>query len=248
MDPGAEGIAIRTSSTLRLVEDARQIRARVPAHAHPVDAQAALARVIIEKADRGQAEPAVARDLTQHQPPAVSGADDQHAALALADAAQRRQRTSLVDHPREHAHADQEQQAEQPEQHDHAVGQPDRRARHRPAPVHCVALHGAQRLDAHDREQHDHQHRPRHRLEVALAGVAPAPLIHAREHQHEQAAREHPPDRAGTQLGVVAGRTVVEAQLKREVVGERDQRPVHHELGDGPAMQGNGGRCEPSAH
>ena len=82
---------------LGLAEHTRQLLLGVAAHLHPFDPQPALARVVVEKAHRLQAEPAVAHDLAQHQAPAVAGADDQHAALALAPAAERGQRAALVD-------------------------------------------------------------------------------------------------------------------------------------------------------
>ena len=75
---------------LGLVEDARELVGR-PQDPHAVDAHAALERVVVDEADRVQAELRVAQDLAQHQPAAVAGADDQHAArvAARAEAAQR---------------------------------------------------------------------------------------------------------------------------------------------------------------
>ena len=168
------------------------------------------------------------------------------AALTLAHAAQRRQRPALVDHSREHAHADQEQQAEQEEQ--------ARSRRSAALPWRCrgrlptvgnavhgeVALHRAQHLD---RERPSAARSPRSRAPPprSRAGSSSASDAgtRAQSTSTEQAADEHPPDRAVAQLRVVAGRTVVEAQLEREVVGERDQHPVDGELRDGAAMQGN---------
>ena len=53
---------------LGLVEDLRQL-ARRPAHAHAVDAQPLLARVVVDEADRVQPELRVARDLRQTRRP-----------------------------------------------------------------------------------------------------------------------------------------------------------------------------------
>ena len=75
---------------LGLAQHPRQLLLGVAAHLHPFDPQPALARVVVEKADRLQTESAVAHDLAQHQAPAVAGADDQDAALALAPAAEGR--------------------------------------------------------------------------------------------------------------------------------------------------------------
>ena len=110
------------------------------------------------------------------------------------------------------------------------------------------ALDRPQDRDRDDR-QRDHREHPTHdRLVVALAGVAPAPLVHARKHQHGQAAAQHPPDRAVAQVRVVAGRPVVETQLKGEVVRECKQRPIHREAYERVAVQGRSRRTDPSAH
>ena len=65
---------------LDLVEDARQVVAgRAAEHRHAVlEAQPALARVVVEEADRPEAERRVAQDLAQDRLAAVAGADDQH--------------------------------------------------------------------------------------------------------------------------------------------------------------------------
>ncbi len=43
-----------------------------------------LGGIVVEEADRREAELAVAQDLAQHEPPALAGAGDQHGALVLA--------------------------------------------------------------------------------------------------------------------------------------------------------------------
>ena len=76
--PGADGIAMMTSSgsaSSRICGSSRV----VPAHAHAVDAQALLERVVVDEADRVQAELRVARQLLADLAPALAGADDQHA-------------------------------------------------------------------------------------------------------------------------------------------------------------------------
>ena len=87
--------------------------------------QPALGRIVVEEADRREAELAVAHDLAQDHPPALAGTGDQHAALALAAAAEGGERPALVDAAGDRAHADEEHQREQREQHDHAVGEHD---------------------------------------------------------------------------------------------------------------------------
>ena len=208
VDPGARGDRDDHFVGLGLVEDAREVLFGVAPHAHAVDAQAQLARVVVEEADRQETELAVAHDLARHHPPPLPGAGDQDGALALAPA-EGGEGATLVHTARERAHADEEHQREQREQHDHAVGQD-----HGHGVVVRVAVDRAQHLDGHDRQQHDHDHRPDHRLVVALAGVAPAALVDPREDQHGQAPHEHPPDGVLAQVGVLRRRAAVEAQLE----------------------------------
>ena len=209
VEPGAEGIAMITSSG----SASSRMRGRslfgVAAHADALDPQAALARVVVEEADRDQAELAVAHDLAHDHAAALAGARDQDRALALAPAAEGGQRAPLVDAARERAHADEEHEREQREQHDHPVGEHDRDG----APM-WIAVYRAQHLDRHDREQHDHDHRAHERLVVALARVAPAALVDAREHEHGHAAQQHPPDRDFAQLRVVPGGPLLKRSWK----------------------------------
>ena len=108
---------------LGLVEDLRQL-ARRPAHAHAVDAQPLLERVVVDEADRVQAELGVARELLADLAAALAGADDQHVALVVARAQARQ--AAVVDRAREHARRGQEREREQEEEDDHAAGQADR--------------------------------------------------------------------------------------------------------------------------
>ena len=82
---------------LGLVEDARQVAFGVAPHAHAVDAQPPLARVVVEEADRHEPQLAVAQDLAHDHPPALARARDQDGALALAPRAEGRQRAALVE-------------------------------------------------------------------------------------------------------------------------------------------------------
>ena len=186
---------------LGLVEYARKVAFGVAAHPQPFDTQAPLGWIVVHIADRHEAELAIAHDLARDQPAALAGAGDQDRALALAPA-EGCQRSALVDAARDRAHANQEHEREQREQHYHAVGQPDRhRAQPHVAvevgPGPCdrhVAVHRPQHVDGNDGQQHDRYHRTDDRLVVALARVAPAALVDAREHEHGHAAHEHPPD------------------------------------------------------
>ena len=122
--PGADGIAIRTSSG-STSSSMRGSSAVVPSTRHAVDPRALLARVVVDEADRAEAELGVAQDLAQQQAPAVAGADDQHRArvAARAEAAQR----ALVDQrARRSARRRTKQQHEQAEQREHAGRHGDR--------------------------------------------------------------------------------------------------------------------------
>ncbi len=69
---------------LGVVEDPGQVLFGVAAHAHAVDPQPALGVVVVEEADRREAELAVAHDLAGDPAPALAGAGDQDGPLALA--------------------------------------------------------------------------------------------------------------------------------------------------------------------
>ena len=64
---------------LGLVEDPRQLVGAAQ-DADALDAHAVLGRVVVDEADRVEAEVRVAQDLAQDEAAAVAGADDQHAA------------------------------------------------------------------------------------------------------------------------------------------------------------------------
>ena len=79
VEPGAEGIAMITSSGSASSRMCGRSDCGVAPHAHAVEPQAALERVVVDEADGRETELAVAHDLAQHELPAVAGADDQHA-------------------------------------------------------------------------------------------------------------------------------------------------------------------------
>ena len=88
--PGADGIAIVTSSG----SASSRIRGSAsvdPSTCTPSMRSRVLQRVVVDEADRAQAQSRVARDLAQDEPAAVAGADDEDAAsvLAAAEPAQR---------------------------------------------------------------------------------------------------------------------------------------------------------------
>ena len=84
--PGADGIAISTSSG----RWSRISRAELVGRAeHPdaVDAEVALARVVVDEADRRVGEPRVALHLADDELAGVAGADDEHLLAARDDPA-----------------------------------------------------------------------------------------------------------------------------------------------------------------
>ncbi len=71
-----------------VAQEMRKVVGR-PEHAHPVDAVAALARIVVDEPDRCVVQLAVALHLAHHQLSCVAGADDQHL-LAVRDETGRR--------------------------------------------------------------------------------------------------------------------------------------------------------------
>ena len=245
--PGRRGDRDDHLVGLGLVEDLRQL-ARRAAHAHAVDPQPPLERVVVDEADRVQAELRVARELLADLAPALAGADDQHVALVVAGA--QAGQPAVVDRAREHARRGQEDQREQEVEGDHAA----RAGRSRSDSRRGVASSHYDRVD--DRDDADQQHgrddqRAHEQLDVALADVAPAPLVDARGREDQRRCR------ATTHGHVTVSRRSyvqrhaapsLEAQPEREVVRERDQCRVHRELGQRVAVQREGRRAQPSAH
>ena len=82
--PGAEGIAMITSSGSASSRMRGRSPSVLPRTLTPSMRRPRLRGSSSRKPDRRKPELAVAQDLAQHEPPAVAGADDQHAALALA--------------------------------------------------------------------------------------------------------------------------------------------------------------------
>ena len=118
--PGADGIAISNLIGLDLVEHALEVAPDGGAeHAQPVLVlQPALARIVVDEADRAHPQLGVAHQLAHDQATALAGADDQHLTRALghaqvADAA-------LGDEVREEAHAGEQRGHQQQEEHRHA--------------------------------------------------------------------------------------------------------------------------------
>ena len=94
---------------LAVAEDAPQLGRR-PEHAHAVDAQVLLARVVVEQADRRVAELRRALELAQDQLSGVARADDHDLAATRHEAAGRR---PLDQRAREQARAGDEREQQQ---------------------------------------------------------------------------------------------------------------------------------------
>ena len=93
--------------------------------------------------------------------------------------------------------------------------------------------------------------RPHEQLDVALADVAPAALVDARGGEDHDVAEHHPRPGRDQQPVVLerdAAHLALEAEPERQVVRERDQRRVDHQLRQRVAMQRKGRRAKPSAH
>ena len=234
VEPGADGIAMISSSGSASSRIRGSSSSVLPANPHALDPQAPLARVVVEEPDRHEAELAVAHDLAHDHPPALPRPGDQDRALALAAAAERRQRAALVDAARDRARTPtRNTSASSANRMITPFGRTDRDG----VPVAGSGGRAAGPRRATTVQQDDHDDRAHHRLVVALPGVAPAALVDPAQDQHGKAPERHPPDRRVAQVRVARRRSAVEAQLEGEVVRERDQRTVDRELRQGMTMQ-----------
>ena len=224
-----------------VVEHAPQLL-RAAQHLQPaVDPRVLLARVVVDEADRAEAEVGVAQDLAQQQPAAVAGAHDQHRAgvARCPPAAQR----PLVGQVRGVAHGAHEDEQEQAEEHEHA-------GRHGQRHV-ALGREDLLRLERGD-VGHERDHARRDGLadqQVLALRRVPHPVpVEAEQREDEDAAADRERDRAREQV-LVAGRDpAVEPQAVGEEIGQRDQARVQRDLRERVAVDGKGRGADPAAH
>ncbi len=200
---------------LRLSQEAREILGR-PEHAHAVQTEILLARVVVDQADRGVAERRRLQHLADDQLRGVSGADDEYLLPASDDPAWRR---PLHDRANEEAGAGNQHQREQ------EVGRRDRARQ--PDVVDRVDQVDGQ--VGHEAGDHDAADDPPH---VARRHVAPPVVVEAEEDEDDELDPDDDQDRPLEQRLVEDRDASVEAQLEREVPGCGDERRVGKELPD----------------
>ena len=230
---------------LGLLEDARQIALRVAAHADAIDAQPALARIVVEKPHRREPELAVAHDLAQHQAPAVAGAHDQHRPARPSPTPRKAAsgRRSWIERATTRTPTS-STSAQQQEQHDHPVGQ----AHRDDAVVRGAICTG--RITATATTVSSTIAPPRALSPVvALPRIAPAALVDAREREHHA----RPPGRP-TRSCVRADPRTARAARCRSAAGKPGSRRARPAPRPQPAGGASGGaeRCgrgaDPAAH
>ncbi|GBD45252.1 hypothetical protein HRbin41_00052 [bacterium HR41] len=179
---------------LGVVEDPRQIVGAAE-HFQPGDAHPALARVVVDEADRRTGELGVAAQLGSNLLPPVAGADDQHRARCPFE--ERASQRSL-DHQRTHQEARpaEQREGEQQIERDHAARRIDAPRREH-----------ERRGDDRDRADHDRAHE---RVEVALVDVAPEFRVGAEQRQHHDLESHHQRQRGEQEVAVARGDAVVE--------------------------------------
>ena len=186
-----------------------------------------LARIVIDEADRAQAQLGVAHEFADHQATAIAATDDEDVAGALGDA--QRADTTLGEHVHEEPGAAEQRELEQEEQGDHARRQRHRRG-HRPdgvVPDDQLGrrLHRVQQCDRADDDHRGDDHRLDHRFEVPLADVGPQSLVHAEGGEDDEDDGNDPRQGRRQQVLIPRRDRVIEPQLKREVIGEGTNPP-----------------------
>ena len=216
------------------VEDRADLVGRAE-HLEPLGAHAALARVVVEEADRAGAEVRVQLQLADDHLPAGAGADDEHLARRGARAARRGGR-SASERRASRAPPRNTRREQEVEDHD--------RARQ------AVVVGLGEREDEHHQGAGDRQ-RADQRPEVGEPEVAPPLLVQAEELDHERLAERDEHDRAGEHR-LVAVRDppghVEEAQLEGEREGGGGEQRVGAELERPPPVDrvGEAGHRGPS--
>ena len=185
-----------------------------PEHANPVDAVAALARVVVDEPDGRVVELAVALHLAHHQLPRVACADDQHL-LAVGDDPRRR---PLDQRAREQAGAGDEGEQEEVVERRDRPRQPGR-VRRRERVEHEVGEGGRDR-DAAERAPH-----------VARRDVAPPAVVEARDDERRELQRDHDRDDLPVEeVPVEDRRRLVEAEEERQPPRRDDQDRIEEHL------------------
>ena len=187
-----------------------------PEHADVDDARAALARIVVDEADRRVMQLPVALHLPHHQLAGVAGADDQHL-LAVRDEAAGR---PLDQRAREQARArDERQQQEEVERRD-AARQPRGVVRR-------------ERVEHEVRERRRDRDAAEGAPHVARRDVPPPAVVEAEEHERRQLDRDDERDDVPVeQVPVEDRRRLVETEEERQTPRGDDQRRVEDELPD----------------
>ena len=198
----------------------RQLLGRAE-HAHAVEAQVLLARVVVDEPDRGVADRRVAVHLAQDQLRRVAGADDDDLLAARDDRARARSLDQRAgQEPCSHDEREEEEQVDDPDP-----------ARHRGL-VEVEQREDEKRRD--DRCRHAAQHAPH----VLRRDVAPPAVVEAERDED----REHDPDDEDDdvplEVAVVVARSRVEADVPGEDPGRGDERGVDRDLPQAMAAHG----------
>ena len=193
--PGAEGIAITTSSGWVSSRIAVDLLGRAE-HLEAEHAHAALARVVVDEADRGGAEVGVELQLAHDHLAARAGADHQHLVLGQAAGA----RGPLDDQAHRQAGAGDQHQGEQEVHHRDRARQ--------------VVGEGPQHGEGDDEDRAGDGDGADDQQEVATADVAPPLLVEPEGGEDDQLADDDEADRLGEE-DPVAVRQAVRSSRKR---------------------------------
>ena len=174
----------------------------------------ALARVVVDEADRGRPEARVELQLADHHLAAGAGADHQHLVLGDPGAA----RGPLDDQPHHEAGAGDQHQGE------HEVHHRDRARQ--------AVGEGPQDGEGDDQDRAGDDDRADDQQEVAAADVAPPLLVEPVDGEDDELADDDEADRLHEEDFVAMGKAVLveEAQPEGKVEGQRYERRVRENL------------------
>ena len=184
-------------------------------YAHAVEAQVALARVVVEEPDRRVAERRAALHLLHDELCRISRTDDDHVLAAGHDPARER---TLDQRPGEQPGAGDEGEAEQ------QVDEPDS-ARHRDA----VHVEEGEDEEDRDRREGDTTQRAPH---VPRRDVAPPAVVEPRQREDGQLQADDEEHDRPVEIPVVVHRARLETEVPGEPPGGRDQRCIDGDLPD----------------
>ena len=199
---------------LELADEPREVGHRAE-HPHAVDARVALARIVVDEADRRVREHPRAVHLLDDQPAGIPRSDDDHLFPARDDT--EAEARPFHERARREPHPGHEREGDEQVHHGDRARQPD-------------AVDRRDEVHGHVRKERRDDDAARRAPHVAHRHVPPPAAMEAEHEEDRELDRDDEQDRAAKQCVVVDRQALVEPELEREHPGDGDDRRVRQQL------------------